>query len=499
MILYGYSIPGSPLRVKCYDPKKVIVIPPINNSIIGEPTKFLIDASKAGEGNLEISVNYSDYHIPNQINPFGNSYFEVQFIPEKPFIHYCNILFNNEHVSGSPFPVNVMEIQRIIAIGKGLGSIPIHIPTSFTILTPDGTNGILKCLIKGPNNHFIECLLTKIDLNRYEVTYTPDRVGEIRIEIFYDNIPIDKSPFIARSFDVNQIKILNFPSSTIVGSSTYFTIDATNAGAGSLEIAVSRDGKNIPNYVQNEGSTCFRIKFIPDQLCIHEVHIKFNGIHIQGSPFQCNVFSNEFIFENYEYAAINKRTSFLIKSKLYNFNSNIYVNIITPSNNEIKGKIEKISINSYTIDFIPYEIGKHEIRFYDNEEKKNIITKYICQVYDISKIRLSDLPLAITHQPYKFTINTSDVGHGILSVRIKQNGNKILHEQIEISPHIYQILFTPETTDECTVQISFNEENNLRTLIIPVRNDCEQIRVSPIPSGVVGRPIIFNSKFNELF
>ncbi|CAF5047612.1 unnamed protein product, partial [Rotaria sp. Silwood1] len=123
----------------------------------------------------------------------------------------------------SPFPVNVMEIQRIIAIGKGLGSIPIHIPTSFTILTPDGTNGILKCLIKGPNNHFIECLLTKIDLNRYEVTYTPDRVGEIRIEIFYDNIPIDKSPFIARSFDVNQIKILNFPSSTIVGSSTYFT------------------------------------------------------------------------------------------------------------------------------------------------------------------------------------------------------------------------------------------------------------------------------------
>ncbi|CAF3702812.1 unnamed protein product, partial [Rotaria sp. Silwood1] len=39
-------------------------------------------------------------------------------------------------------------------------------------------------------------------------------------------------------------------------------------------------------------------------------------------------------------------------------------------------------------------------------------------------------------------------------------------------------------------------ENNsffmIRTLIIPVRNDCEQIRVSPIPSGVVGRPIIFN-------
>ncbi|CAF3304172.1 unnamed protein product, partial [Rotaria sp. Silwood2] len=99
------------------------------------------------------------------------------------------------------------------------------------------------------------------------------------------------------------------------------------------------------------------------------------------SPFQCNVFSNEFIFENYEYAPINKRTLFLIKSKL-NFNSNIHVDIITPSGNEIKGTIEKISTNSYTIDFIPHEIGEHEIKFYDNEEKKLMIKKFICQVYD---------------------------------------------------------------------------------------------------------------------
>ncbi|CAF3819425.1 unnamed protein product [Rotaria sordida] len=490
LILYGYSIPGSPFSVKSYDPKKILIIPPINDSTIGEPVKFLLDASKAGEGYLEISVNYSGRNIPNQINPVGNSCYEIQFIPQKAVIHYCNILFNNEHVPGSPFSINVMEVQRVVAIGKGLGLVPINIPTSFTVLTPNGVIKELKCSIKGPDDHLIECRITKIDLNRYEVTYIPDCVGEFYIEIFFDNIQIDYSPFIARSFDVNKIKVLNFPSSAIVGSSTYFMIDATDAGAGSLEIAVSRDGKNIPNYVQNEGNTFFRIQFIPDQPCMHQVQMKFNGIDIQGSPFQCNVFSSDFIFENYEYAAINKRTVFLIKPKLY-FNPNIHVNIITPMGNKIKGKIEKNFMNSYMMDFIPNEIGKHEIIFYDNEEKKLIMTIFICQVYDISKIRISDLPLAIIHQLYKFTIDTSEAGNGVLSVKIKQNGNKILHEQTRISTHIYQILFTPETTDECTLHISFNGENYLRTLIIPVRNDCEQVHVSSIPSGVVGRPITF--------
>lgn len=123
-----------------------------------------------------------------------------------------------------------------------------------------------------------------------------------------------------------------------------------------------------------------------------------------GSPFVCNVYSSEFIFENYEYASINKRTSFLIKPKLSSIlNPNIHIDIITPSGKQIKGKIEKISINSYSIDFIPKEIGDHEIRFYNDEEKKLITNKFICQVYDINKIHLSDLPLAITHQPYKFT------------------------------------------------------------------------------------------------
>ena len=112
-------MPGSPFRVKCYDPKKVIVTPPTGDGAVRKPTRFaskitslliflffeipIVDASRAGEGNLEISVNYSGRNIPNQVNPIGNSRFEVQFTPQEATVHYCNILFNGEAVPGNSF------------------------------------------------------------------------------------------------------------------------------------------------------------------------------------------------------------------------------------------------------------------------------------------------------------------------------------------------------------------------------------------------------------
>lgn len=68
---------------------------------------YLVDASRAGEGNLEISVNHSGRNIPNQVNSLGNSRFEVQFTPQEVAVHYCNILFNGEPVPGKPIAFDI--------------------------------------------------------------------------------------------------------------------------------------------------------------------------------------------------------------------------------------------------------------------------------------------------------------------------------------------------------------------------------------------------------
>ncbi len=52
-----------------------------------------------------------------------------------------------------------MDTQRVVVFGKGLGSIPINIPTSFTILTQNAGVGELKCSIKGGVYKFCFCLI----------------------------------------------------------------------------------------------------------------------------------------------------------------------------------------------------------------------------------------------------------------------------------------------------------------------------------------------------
>jgi hypothetical protein len=47
-------------------------------------------------------------------------------------------------------------------------------------------------------------------------------LGEYQIEVLQDNILVDINPYTARAFDVKKVMIYDFPSSTIVDSSTYF-------------------------------------------------------------------------------------------------------------------------------------------------------------------------------------------------------------------------------------------------------------------------------------
>ena len=75
-------------------------------------------------------------------------------------------------------------------------------------------------------------------------------------------------------------------------------VDASAAGAGNLEIIVSANGRNVPNYVQSEGNAKFRVNFKPTEPSTHVLSVKFNGEPVPGI-FQFNVqFSNEYSYES---------------------------------------------------------------------------------------------------------------------------------------------------------------------------------------------------------
>lgn len=63
-------------------------------------------------------------------------------------------------------------------------------------------------------------------------------------------------------YDPSMVRLEDLNEGT-VGRPLYFSIDASAAGAGNLEIIVSVGGRNVPNYVQSEGNARFRVNFKP--------------------------------------------------------------------------------------------------------------------------------------------------------------------------------------------------------------------------------------------
>ena len=56
-----------------------------------------------------------------------------------------------------------------------------------------------------------------------------------------------------------------------------------------MEIIVSVDGRNVPNFVQAESQAKFKVSFTPQEAKEHLISVKFNGAPIPGSPLRCNV------------------------------------------------------------------------------------------------------------------------------------------------------------------------------------------------------------------
>ena len=89
-----------------------------------------MDASKAGEGNLEITISARGRNIPTQVHPQGSAKFVVSFVPLEGIDHIINITFNKELVPGAPFTAKIHtgELNEFIYVLFTIGYSVFNFP-----------------------------------------------------------------------------------------------------------------------------------------------------------------------------------------------------------------------------------------------------------------------------------------------------------------------------------------------------------------------------------
>ena len=297
-VLYNRKhIPGSPFlvdvdnaswqltsKVKVTGPQEV-------TGAVGKPCQYILSTKDSGGGKLGVSV---EGPVPTDIHcdPTGNDEYKVHFTPTTPGTYVVYMRFNDQDVFKSV--VFVPGQPSNPAHATELSSSNVKAGEKFTLEVPyTGAADQLTSHVITPAGTKIPAQVAKIDNDTYGITFIPEEPGDYIIHILLKGVPLAGSPYKlkvgAHTVDPSKIRVYG-PGlkSATAGQETCFTVDAKNAGPGTLSIdAEGPDKLDVRCEQQNEG--LYLVSYTPKIGGEYKINIGFGGVDVPNSPFKINV------------------------------------------------------------------------------------------------------------------------------------------------------------------------------------------------------------------
>lgn len=498
---------------KAYDLSKVFINGSSGRCRVNESYEFSVDASEAGEGQLEIAVNEGE--IPNQVQVLDNGKCIVDFIPEEPVPHVVDIKFNGHNVNGCPFTVQVERADASAVAGTEMTTRPIQ-PVITIYEEPKliknervlvDTLAVFELhniksdhldkndiVVVDPENRSIDYAIVKdpVKPGRFSFEFKPATVGDYSVELrprgkLSSELPSsiqENFPFSVKVFDFKEVFVSSVTNG-VIGHPIFFFIDASQAGSGNLEIRVSSKTRNVPNYPQSEANAKIRVKFTPTEAVDHTIDVKFNGISVPNNPFVVKVaqypqarlpLTSQDILK---YVAVNEPVEFRVDylgNKMHELTrDNCSVSVLNVSNFtsvklddiQLVKPLDKNDQAHFKIKFEANKIGPYKLFIVVNNE---ILpgSPIESNVYDIHEVKVSfekenanKKPVGKINEPVTFTVDASRAGEGTLALAVvsSQSSNPV-PTSVNVSDKghgLYNLSFIPTEFTVHSIDMSFND------------------------------------------
>nr|XP_003410088.1 filamin-B isoform X1 [Loxodonta africana] len=300
--------PGAPLKPKL-NPKKARAygrgIEPTGN-MVKQPAKFTVDTISAGQGEVMVFVEDPEGNKEEaQVTPDSdkNKTYSVQYLPKVTGLHKVTVLFAGQHISKSPFEVNVDKAQgdpsKVTAKGPGLeasGNIA-NKPTYFDIYTAGAGVGDIGVEVEDPQGkNTVELLVEDKGNQVYRCVYKPVQPGPHVVKVSFAGDTIPKSPFfvqVGEACSPNACRASGRglqPKGVRIRETADFKVDTKAAGSGELSVTV-KGPKGLEELVKQKGfqDGVYTFEYYPNTPGKYSVAITWGGHHIPKSPFEVQV------------------------------------------------------------------------------------------------------------------------------------------------------------------------------------------------------------------
>ncbi|XP_050433144.1 filamin-A isoform X2 [Adelges cooleyi] len=471
-------VAGSPFSCKVYD-INAIKVKSVPKGTIGQQVTFIVETSQAGPGNLEVTVNGG--RVPTSAQAQGPHTYAISFTPRQPTIHTVHLRFNNHDVPGSPFTCSVTEAARVVVWSATEDKVSVGKIASFAVQCESSP----QVQVLAPLRHSLPVtVIPASQPSTHNVQFTPIDVGDHSVEVKVDGIHVEGSPFLVKAYDASKVQVTDI-NTGFVGKPVNFNINASEAGAGNLEIIVSVNGVNVPNYVQSEGNAKFRVNFKPREPAPHSLSVRFNGEPIPGSPLTCRVLDIDQVAvtgTGVKYCAVKKTADIKIESPDISNDTNFKINVFSPTGQviDVKTTIMANAIGAY---FTPNEIGRHIVEIFIEGQMVDG-SPFSCNVYNINHIKVTGLGTAKAGKPVTFSVDATEAGEGTLELVVSSQRGTVKAEVVACSRGLYDVTFVPHNPIPHFVNITFNDE------IVPGSPySCEVLDLNGVRKGATGSSI----------
>lgn len=205
-----------------------------------------------------------------------------------------------KHITNSPFKimVNTQEVgdaARVQVSGDGLIQGKTHINNGFKINTKSAGYGGLSLSIEGPSKAEIDC--KDNDDGTLDVDYKPTEPGFYIINIKFADAHVPGSPFQvpisgegSEKMTENIKRMREAVPVTEVGSQCRLTFKMPGISIHDLHAMVtSPSGRSTIANITELEEGLYAVNFVPQELGIHTVTVRYREMDIPGSPFQFTV------------------------------------------------------------------------------------------------------------------------------------------------------------------------------------------------------------------
>ncbi|GBN87324.1 Filamin-A [Araneus ventricosus] len=304
-ITYGsIEVPGSPITFIAQDsgvPK--VEGPGLSVAQIECPATFKILA-KGLWGHPSVTVEGPETEAEVSIEEEEEGVYSVCYIPLEIGLFDAKISWNNKEIPGSPYHPRVVNTSKMRVIGglENLLDEQNHIQLTvgqekrIPFDVSEAGPGKPKAEIRPPSGKTLPTRFDQTGNHRYHLHFTPKERGEHQIYVYFADLPLPQSPFLAYAEELGPIPdhtrvVLRGHGLTgaKVGEEAEFTIDGSEAGPGSPEVTLGGVKADIPVQIVPIGNNVYKVVYVPTVPGAYLLNVMWSERQVKGCPLKVNI------------------------------------------------------------------------------------------------------------------------------------------------------------------------------------------------------------------